>query len=247
MTIGKCLYIVNHFKFSNSNRKMTYEICTFCKKKFLSKNILRHEDNCEYQLKVLIGPELEWVKCNLCFEEMYKLPIPTYEYHHNELHIRNNIGIEAHHKRRHEDEEISYITINKKEQRQEVITENKISNESSPLFDKYRITTNGNVYNCLGKLLKKSGKIYESAQLFLDGKKTYYPIDHLVAITFLDKPEKGTYMIHHKDGDIFNNHKDNLEYVKWNEYDAHNEANCWSRYGDFHRKKYTFSKIIEID
>jgi len=224
-----------------------YEICTFCKKKFLSKNILRHEDNCEYQFKVLIGPELEWVKCNLCLEDMYKLPIPTYEYHHNELHIRNNVGIEAHHKRRHKDEEISYTTVNKKEQRQELIIEDKISDEVKLLFEKYRITSSGDVYGSLGKLLKKSGKIYESVKLYIDGKCVNYPIDHLVAITFLDKPEEGTYMIHHKDNNIFNNHKDNLEYVKWNKYNAHNSGSDWSRYGDFHRKKYTFSKIIEID
>ncbi len=244
----KIMFLVNQLNCTNFTEKMTsYEICTFCKKKFLSKNILRHEDNCEYQLKVLIGPELEWVKCNICSEEMYKLPIPTYEHHHNELHIRNNVGIEAHHKRRHKDEEISYTTVNKREQRQEVIIENEIENDVLSLYDKYRITNNGIIYNSLGKIVKKTGKTYESVQLFLDGKSRSFPTDHLVAITFLDKPEKGTYMIHHKDGDIFNNHKDNLEYVKWNEHDAHNSENCWSRYGDFHRKKYTFSKIIEID
>jgi len=224
-----------------------YEICIFCKKKYLSKNILRHEDNCEYQLKVLIGPELEWVRCNICLDEMYKLPIPSYEHHHNQLHIRYNKGIEAHHKRIHKDEDISYITVNKKEQRQEVITEKNNNTESRLLFGKYSITPDGCVYNNLGRTIKKLGKIYESVQLIIDGKNKSYPTDHLVATTFLDKPEKGIYMIHHKDEDIFNNHKDNLEYVKWNEYDAHNEENCWSRYGDFHRKKYTFSRIIEID
>jgi len=222
-----------------------YEICTFCKRKYLSKNILRHEDNCEYQLKVLIGPELEWVKCNICLEEMYKLPIPTYEYHHNHIHIRNNKGIEAHHKRRHKNEDISYTTINKKEQRQEVIIRDN-KTESRLLFDRYSITVDGHVCNNSGKPLKKRGKTYETIQLYLDGITKGYPIDHLVAITFLDKPENGIYMIHHKDEDIFNNHKDNLEYVKWNKYDAHHEKDCWSRYGDFHRKKYTFSRIIEI-
>ena len=68
--------------------------CTFCKSLFT--DIIRHEDNCVKQYKVLIGPDYEKVKCKHCVREFYKEDKHYWDYWENKLVKRIEYGIWKH-------------------------------------------------------------------------------------------------------------------------------------------------------
>lgn len=73
--------------------------CTFCKKIF--KNVLKHEDNCVKQFKVLIGPDYEKVRCIHCKKVFYKEDKYYWNYINNKATRMVEYGIWKHLKHRH--------------------------------------------------------------------------------------------------------------------------------------------------
>ena len=84
--------------------------------------------------------------------------------------------------------------------------------------DFYKISDSGKIRNKYGRLLKcelnQCG--YQRVRLSKNGLKKTYSVHRLVAMHFL-LPVKGKNEVNHKDGDKFNNHVDNLEYVNRSE------------------------------
>jgi len=71
----------------------------------------------------------------------------------------------------------------------------------------------GSIATRQGRILKPSNNgRYKTQQIFRDGKYKVFYIHRLVAYNFIGDP--GVYMeVNHKDGNIFNNHFSNLEWV----------------------------------
>lgn len=81
---------------------------------------------------------------------------------------------------------------------------------------KYQANPNGTIRNNKGLLLKyskgSSGTRYYQFSPCINGKATPRLVHRIIAQTFIPNPENKP-QVNHKDGDIFNNSVDNLEWV----------------------------------
>ncbi len=191
--------------------------CIFCKKSY--QDIIRHEDNCEKQFNVLIGPDYEQVKCKLCNRKFYKDTVIKWEYRKNKLYEVEIYGVIKHLTHRHklkEDLESNYEPIINKIEIDEIKQELKeIPSNLKTIkdFSNYMVSDNGEVFNQYGLELKHGILSYGGHRVYLcqDGVREAKMIHYLVAEAFIDNPNDFKYVIH-KDGDINNNHYSNLEW-----------------------------------
>jgi len=91
-----------------------------------------------------------------------------------------------------------------------------------PNFENYSINENGVVINNKGgiKYCRISNKGYFIVNLYSNGVGKSLLIHRLVALAFLDNPQKKP-CVNHIDGDKLNNHVLNLEWVTKSENDKH--------------------------
>lgn len=105
-------------------------------------------------------------------------------------------------------------------------------------FENYEITINGKIRSIdriiitkAGKSLPKPGIIlktpidrygYKKIVLCLEGKKNYFTVHRLVALTFVNNPHSKP-QVNHKDGNKLNNHISNLEWCT----SLENEQHAW--------------------
>ena len=83
--------------------------------------------------------------------------------------------------------------------------------------EKYIIYENGDVYNTNSKKLLKhiiTNIGFESVSLRKDGSNKMFLVHRLVAKYFIPKKKYELDEVIHKDGNVYNNHKDNLEWMK---------------------------------
>ncbi len=96
-----------------------------------------------------------------------------------------------------------------------IIFKGKTLNVLSVFDGKYEVTTNGEVFSCVGKRKPLIGKItnsgYRMVLLTVDGKRLYVNVHRLIAKSFVDNPLNCP-IVNHKDGNKLNNHSDNLEW-----------------------------------
>lgn len=195
--------------------------CTFCKSLFT--DIIRHEDNCVKQYKVLIGPDYEKVKCKHCVREFYKEDKHYWDYWENKLVKRIEYGIWKHLRASHR------ITENIEEHYDKIIYIPEIDPEpvekvesTSTRFipgTNYRIDENGVITNQRDKVIKPfqntNGTMY--INLTIDHERVKKSVAYFVALAFIENPNNYEYVIH-KDGNRSNDHYTNLE---WSEKREH--------------------------
>lgn len=197
--------------------------CIFCKRMFA--NIVKHEDNCPKQFKVLIGPDYEKVRCNICSRDYYKEDKHYWDYYENKLVRRIEFGIWKHLKCAHRIIEniheyyssIPIINEEFEEAKDDVIYE---SARTLLIPDSdYSIDENGVVYNKKGRQLKnhqnETGSF--SISIIIGGTQKTKQISHLVALAFIENPNNYQHVIH-KDKNRSNNHYTNLEWSDKKEY-----------------------------
>lgn len=109
----------------------------------------------------------------------------------------------------------------------------------------YRVSEDGNVYD-------------GDKQLKVDHVTLHrigcYRVDYLVAATFLPRPAyegKGFYLINHKDGDINNSHKDNLEWVPWYLFGPQkmfkpDGGDYYVSCGSYYNDNYVFNQVYDL-
>lgn len=88
----------------------------------------------------------------------------------------------------------------------------------------YEISNFGNVYRISDKKCMKIHKQYDDGLRIRVGNK-YFKIDEIVATAFLGENEN--LFLQHIDGDINNNHINNLKYVKYEDYLEMSYGNKW--------------------
>jgi len=193
--------------------------CTFCKKLFL--DVLKHEENCERQMDVIIGPDYEKVRCKLCKRDYYK---DTVVKPHSHMCNGKRIYYDAkfiniyEHLRTHrikENIEEHYEPIINIPIIDEEIVEKIVPGKPIPNHENYNITEEGDVYNKFGKKLKsicdKNGTGAYKIFLTTYGNKQSYMIHYLVALVYLENPNN-LKRVRHKDGEKTNNYYENLEW-----------------------------------
>jgi hypothetical protein len=84
-------------------------------------------------------------------------------------------------------------------------------------YDNYYINPNGDIYNSLTKrfiLQKKNLSGFNTVNLYYDREPTKHWVNYLVAQHYLPRNyESNNIYINHIDGDISNNHVNNLEWI----------------------------------
>ena len=195
--------------------------CIFCKKLYV--DIIKHEDNCPKQFKVLIGPDYEKVRCNHCPREFYKADKHYWDYYQDKLVHRTEYGIWKHLRAAHR------ITENIEEHYESIIhipevdpeAVEKIESKSTRYIpkSKYEIDENGVVTNQSGRVIKSNqmsnGTHY--IELTIDYERVRKPVAYFVALAFIENPNNYEHVIH-KDKDRHNNHYTNLEWSEKKEY-----------------------------
>lgn len=195
--------------------------CIFCKGLYV--DIIKHEDNCPKQFKVLIGPDYEKVKCKHCPREFYKVDKHYWDYFRDKLVYRTEYGIWKHLRAVHR------ITDNIEEHYETIVhvpevdpePAEKIESKSTKYIpkSKYEIDENGVVTNQSGRVIKSNqmanGTHY--IELTVDYERIRKPVAYFVALAFIENPNNYQYVIH-KDKDRLNNHFTNLEWSDKKEY-----------------------------
>lgn len=131
------------------------------------------------------------------------------------------------------------------------IKENKMQ---EVYFKKHRITRKGDIYKPNGEKFEQyvTGRGYKYRSVFIEGKLYY--THRLVAKLFVenDNPKKKR-VVNHKDGDTWNNHADNLEWIT----SAENTAKAYKKHAEKNKcyvcekpitgwqRKYSFCKACE--
>lgn len=191
--------------------------CTFCKKLYL--DILKHEENCERQMDVIIGPDYEKVRCKICKCDYYKdTVIKPHSHMSNGKRIYYDakfINIYEHLRSHRIKENIGefYEPIINNPVIDEEIVEKIILGKPIPNHENYSVTEDGDVYNKFGKKLRPSEIKNSGYRIYLttDGNKQSFMIHHLVAQVYLENPNN-LKRVKHKDGEKTNNHYKNLEW-----------------------------------
>lgn len=199
---------------------MSKSSCIFCKKMF--SNIIKHEDNCPKQFKVLIGPDYEKVNCKHCSRSFYKEDKNYWDYYNDKLVHRTEYGIWKHLRAAHR------ITENIEEHYEKIVHVPEINIEpeiiESTSFrvipnSKYTIDENGVIKNQSNKIIKSyqntNGTYYIS--IIIDHERIRKQVAYFVALAFIDNPNNYQYVIH-KDNNRQNNHYTNLEWSDKKEY-----------------------------
>lgn len=109
----------------------------------------------------------------------------------------------------------------------------------------YLITPNGKIFYPLkGRFLTQTKRGGYLAVMLVKRKRCYKncSVHRLVAEVFIPNPEKKP-CVHHKDGDVFNNCVENLEWVTYKEHLAGYRNTSGEKNG---RVKLTVSQVIEI-
>ncbi len=110
-------------------------------------------------------------------------------------------------------------------------------------YGRYRVYPNGYVYSKRNfRRLKTSIRgEYASVSLYCNGKRKSLPLHRLIAETFISNPEKLP-CVNHKDGNKLNNSVENLEWVSYQENNAHaTRIGLWN-----HKKEgHTLAKLTE--
>lgn len=195
--------------------------CIFCKGLYV--DIIKHEDNCPKQFKVLIGPDYEKVRCKHCPREFYKADKHYWDYYQDKLVHRTEYGIWKHLRAVHR------ITENIEEHYESIIhipevdpePVEKIESKSTRYIpkSKYEIDENGVVTNQSGRVIKSNqmanGTHY--IELTIDYERVRKSVAYFVALAFIENPNNYEYVIH-KDKDRHNNHYTNLEWSDKKEY-----------------------------
>jgi hypothetical protein len=194
---------------------MTKSKCIFCKRLYV--DIIKHEENCVKQFKVLIGPDYEKVKCKHCPREFYKADKHYWDYFQDKLVHRTEYGIWKHLRAAHriteniEEHYEAIIHIPEVDPEPEEIPESTITKRIPN--SSYTINEYGVITNLAGKVRKPCQNINGSFSMILviEGERTKKLLSNLVASVFVDNPENYRYVIH-KDGNNQNNHYTNLEW-----------------------------------
>ena len=87
------------------------------------------------------------------------------------------------------------------------------------LFDgKYEVTSDGEVFSCVGKRKPLVGKVtnsgYRMVLLTVNGKRLYVNVHRLIAQSFVDNPFNHP-IVNHNDGNKLNNNSRNLEWCTY--------------------------------
>jgi len=197
--------------------------CTFCKKMF--KNVMKHEENCPYQLKVIIGPQPERVICSVCNRQFYRNDTTSYDYKNNKSYTTVHYGIYKHLKFRHHiDEDIDKFCLPiPRDLENELTPDEPINPDPLVLEDEgeirnipgtnYQINEYGQLYS-RGKKLKPITSVNSkvvSYKLSCNGEIISKIAAKLVAEAFIENPNNYKNVIH-KDRNKLNNHYSNLEW-----------------------------------
>ncbi len=197
--------------------------CCFCKKMF--KNVMKHEENCPYQLKVIIGPQQERVICSICNRQFYRNDTTTYDYKNNKLCTTTHYGIYKHLKFRHRiEEDIDKYCLPIPRDIENELTPDEPINLNPLVIEgegeirnilgtNYQINEYGQVFSRGKKLKPKTSFNHKNVcfDLYLDGTRIHKSVAKLVAEAFIENPNNYENVIH-KDRNKLNNHYSNLEW-----------------------------------